>query len=88
MTAFAFILGVLPLVDLDRSRRQLTADPRHDGPRWHAGATLIAVFIIPVTFYVSERLGRRTEKQGMPTPALAPISGGVNGDSSTEASRR
>jgi len=88
MTAFAFILGVLPLVistGAGANSRRILGTTVLGGM---LAATLIAVFIIPVTFYVSERLGRRTEKQGMPTPALAPISGGANGDSSTEASRR
>jgi len=56
MTAFAFILGVLPLVIATGagavSRRVL-------GTTVLGGmlaATLIAIFIIPVTFYVSQRM--------------------------------
>jgi hypothetical protein len=39
-------------------------------------ATLIAIFIIPVTFYVSERLGRRFEKPAAPAGVPATIQGG------------
>jgi hypothetical protein len=42
-------------------------------------ATVIAIFIIPVTYYVSERLGRRSERAATPpVPAPAPISGGAD----------
>jgi hypothetical protein len=38
-------------------------------------ATIIAIFMIPVTFYVSERfLSKR--KRAVPAGALAPIQGG------------
>jgi HAE1 family hydrophobic/amphiphilic exporter-1 len=59
MTAFAFILGVMPLVTASgagaMSRQQL-------GTAVIGGmlaASLIAIFIIPVSFYVVERLGNR-----------------------------
>jgi len=59
MTAFAFILGVVPLVTASgagaMSRQQL-------GTAVIGGmlaASLIAIFIIPVSFYVVERLGNR-----------------------------
>ena len=40
-------------------------------------ATVIAIFIIPVTFYVSERFGRRHSDAPLPAaPLPAPISGG------------
>ncbi len=87
MTAFAFILGVLPLViskGAGANSRQILGTTVIGGM---LAATLIAIFIIPVTFYVSERFGRRAEKGAMPAPALAPISGGVNGGSSEEAPR-
>ncbi|MFN8640443.1 MAG: multidrug efflux RND transporter permease subunit [Candidatus Binatia bacterium] len=61
MTAFAFILGVVPLVTASGagalSRRQL-------GTTVMGGmlaASLIAIFIIPVSFYVVERLSQRSE---------------------------
>jgi HAE1 family hydrophobic/amphiphilic exporter-1 len=41
-------------------------------------ATLIAIFIIPVTFYVSERFGRKREQTAIPAGALAPIQGGAD----------
>jgi HAE1 family hydrophobic/amphiphilic exporter-1 len=62
MTAFAFILGVVPLVTASGagglSRQQL-------GTAVIGGmtaASLIAIFIIPVSFYVVERLSARREK--------------------------
>ena len=64
MTAFAFILGVVPLVIATGagavSRRQL-------GTAVMGGmlaASLIAIFIIPVSFYVVERLAKRSEGAG------------------------
>jgi hypothetical protein len=48
-------------------------------------ATLIAIFIIPVTFYVSERFRRTPRPAAMPVPTLAPIGGGAsNGPTSDE----
>jgi HAE1 family hydrophobic/amphiphilic exporter-1 len=87
MTAFAFILGVLPLV---LSTGAGAVSRRVLGVTVLGGmlaATVIAIFIIPVTFYVSERFGRRAEKRGMPAPALAPISGGMGDGAPREASR-
>ncbi|MGD9763332.1 MAG: efflux RND transporter permease subunit [Candidatus Binatia bacterium] len=62
MTAFAFILGVLPLAIASgagaQSRRIL-------GTAVIGGmlaASIIAIFIIPVSFYVVERLAQRGEK--------------------------
>ena len=52
MTAFAFILGVLPLVIAQGSgavSRQILGTTVFGGM---LAATLIAIFIIPVTFYV------------------------------------
>jgi HAE1 family hydrophobic/amphiphilic exporter-1 len=59
MTAFAFILGVLPLViatDAGANSRRILGTTVLGGM---LAATLIAIFIIPVTFYVSERFSRR-----------------------------
>ena len=40
-------------------------------------ATVIAIFIIPVTFYVSERFARRPSNHvAMPDALPAPIAGG------------
>jgi HAE1 family hydrophobic/amphiphilic exporter-1 len=58
MTAFAFILGVVPLVIAKGSgavSRQILGTTVMGGM---LAATLIAVFIIPVTFYVSQRFKR------------------------------
>ncbi len=68
MTAFAFILGVVPLVIASGagalSRRML-------GTAVFGGmiaASLIAIFIIPVSFYIVERLAHR----GAPAPTPQP----------------
>ena len=85
MTAFAFILGVLPLVlskGAGANSRQILGATVLGGM---LAATIIAVFIIPVTFYVSERFRGESEKAPRPTPALAPISGGTDGGPSTDA---
>ena len=80
MTAFAFILGVLPLViskGAGAHSRQILGTTVIGGM---LAATLIAIFIIPVTFYVSERLGRKREQAAVPPSALAPIHGGAGED--------
>jgi hypothetical protein len=79
MTAFAFILGVLPLV----LSTGAGANSRHIlGTTVIGGmlaATVIAIFIIPVTYYVSERFPRKSERAATPpVPAPAPISGGAD----------
>jgi HAE1 family hydrophobic/amphiphilic exporter-1 len=78
MTAFAFILGVLPLViskGAGANSRQILGTTVIGGM---LAATLIAIFIIPVTFYVSERFGRKREQTAIPAGALAPIQGGAD----------
>ncbi len=72
MTAFAFILGVVPLVTATgagaQSRRIL-------GTAVIGGmlaASLIAIFLIPVSFYVVERLGPRGEAEPVGAPAAPP----------------
>jgi HAE1 family hydrophobic/amphiphilic exporter-1 len=74
MTAFAFILGVVPLVTATgagaMSRQQL-------GTAVIGGmiaASLIAIFIIPVSFYVVERFALRGEKA--PVAEAAPAGAG------------
>jgi HAE1 family hydrophobic/amphiphilic exporter-1 len=51
-------------------------------------ATLIAIFIIPVTFYQSERFGRKREKAAVPDVALAPIRGGTDDAPAAEGGRQ
>jgi hydrophobic/amphiphilic exporter-1 (mainly G- bacteria), HAE1 family len=67
MTAFAFILGVAPLVVSSGSG----AASRHIlGTTVIGGmiaASFIAIFLIPVTFYVIETLAHRGEKPSRPT---------------------
>ena len=87
MTAFAFILGVLPLVistGAGAVSRQVLGATVMGGM---LAATLIAIFVIPVTFYVSERFRRPAKGTPRPQPALAPISGGTNGEPPTEEKR-
>src|SRR4029450_5106602 len=74
MTAFAFILGVVPLVTATgagaMSRQQL-------GTAVIGGmiaASLIAIFVIPVSFYVVERFALRGEKA--PVAEAAPAGAG------------
>ena len=84
MTAFAFVFGVLPLVvsqGAGANSRQILGTTVIGGM---LAATFIAIFIIPVTFYVSERLGRNLEKAAVPPGALAPISGGAGEDPAGE----
>jgi HAE1 family hydrophobic/amphiphilic exporter-1 len=84
MTAFAFILGVLPLVistGAGANSRKILGATVLGGM---LAATLVAIFIIPVTFYVSERFRRESKGVPQPNPVLAPISGGTDGEHSTE----
>src|SRR5262249_22835100 len=77
MTAFAFILGVLPLVIAQGSgavSRQILGTTVFGGM---LAATLIAIFIIPVTFYVVARLAQR-KKVGQPVIARQQQEGGEN----------
>jgi HAE1 family hydrophobic/amphiphilic exporter-1 len=78
MTAFAFILGVLPLVIATGSG---AASRRILGTTVLGGmvaATFIAIFIIPTTFYVSQRFGRRAAAPAAP-PSPAPLPDGPPG---------
>jgi hydrophobic/amphiphilic exporter-1 (mainly G- bacteria), HAE1 family len=84
MTAFAFILGVLPLVlstGAGANSRRILGTTVLGGM---LAATLIAVFVIPTTFYVSERFGARSPRPSGANVGLAPISGGTNGDHPVE----
>jgi hydrophobic/amphiphilic exporter-1 (mainly G- bacteria), HAE1 family len=75
MTAFAFILGVVPLVlssGAGANSRRILGTTVLGGM---LAATVIAIFIIPVTFYVSERFGRRRAAAPTPHPMPAPIAG-------------
>jgi len=84
MTAFAFILGVLPLViskGAGANSRQILGTTVMGGM---LAATLIAIFIIPVTFYVSERFRRKPEHAPLPDAVPAPISGGTDREHSAE----
>jgi HAE1 family hydrophobic/amphiphilic exporter-1 len=72
MTAFAFILGVVPLV---RATGAGAVSRQIMGTAVMAGmlsASLIAIFIIPVSFYVVERLSSRSEGGEAETPPAPP----------------
>jgi HAE1 family hydrophobic/amphiphilic exporter-1 len=72
MTAFAFILGVVPLVIAKGSgavSRQVLGTTVMGGM---LAATLIAIFIIPVTFYVSQRFKRAQPGHADTVPAAGP----------------
>jgi HAE1 family hydrophobic/amphiphilic exporter-1 len=78
MTAFAFILGVVPLAissGAGAEARKLLGTAVIGGM---LAASLLAIFLIPVTFYVVERLAHRgTEHPAPPEGAApAPIAGG------------
>jgi HAE1 family hydrophobic/amphiphilic exporter-1 len=76
MTSFAFVFGVLPLVistGAGANSRQILGTTVVGGM---VAATIIAIFIIPVTFYVSERFLSKRKRAPVPAGALAPIQGG------------
>ncbi len=74
MTAFAFILGVVPLVIATGAggvSRRILGTTVMGGM---LAATLIAIFIIPVTFYVSQRFARsRATGPATAAPAAGPL---------------
>jgi len=85
MTALAFILGVLPLVIASGSG---AASRRILGTTVLGGmlaATAIAIFVIPATFFVSQRFGRRA---GGPLHAAVPAPGGPAGGAPSGGGRR
>jgi hydrophobic/amphiphilic exporter-1 (mainly G- bacteria), HAE1 family len=70
MTSFAFILGCIPLALASGSgaiARKVMGTAVIGGM---AAATVIAIFLIPVTFYVVEKLAHRKGKEH-PSPAAA-----------------
>jgi multidrug efflux pump len=86
MTAFAFILGVVPLVTASGSgaeSRKIMGTAVFGGM---LAASLIAIFFIPVSFYVVERLSGEKQHEtptapqpappAEPHPAPVPASGG------------
>ena len=70
MTSFAFILGCVPLALASGSgaiARKVMGTAVIGGM---AAATVIAIFLIPVTFYVVEKFSHRKSKEH-PGPAAA-----------------
>jgi hydrophobic/amphiphilic exporter-1 (mainly G- bacteria), HAE1 family len=64
MTSFAFLLGVLPLAissGAGANAHQTMGTAVMGGT---AAASVIAIFLIPVTFYVVEKFARRRKKKG------------------------
>ncbi len=87
MTSFAFVFGVLPLVvstGAGANSRQILGTTVVGGM---LAATIIAIFIIPVTFYVTERYLSRRMRAPVPAAALTPIQGGY-GDAGPEDGAR
>jgi HAE1 family hydrophobic/amphiphilic exporter-1 len=75
MTSFAFILGCVPLWFASGSG---AAGRRILGSVVITGmlaATLLAIFLIPVSFYVVERLTRRRKEQGIGNQTVEPAPG-------------
>ncbi|HEY3278172.1 MAG TPA: multidrug efflux RND transporter permease subunit [Syntrophorhabdaceae bacterium] len=71
MTSFAFLLGVLPLAistGAGGNAHQTMGTAVMGGT---AAATVIAIFLVPVTFYVVERFGRRKKKAAIPAPQIS-----------------
>jgi len=73
MTAFAFILGVVPLVVASGAgaiSRQTLGTTVLGGM---LAASLLAIFLVPVSFYAVERLSKgRTQEAPAPSPTVAP----------------
>ncbi len=78
MTSFAFVLGCVPLAIAGGAgalSRQIMGTAVIGGM---LAATGIAIFLIPVLFYIVEKLGHKKDtKQG--TPPQAPVDGGTGG---------
>jgi HAE1 family hydrophobic/amphiphilic exporter-1 len=78
MTAFAFILGVVPLAiasGAGAEARKLLGTAVIGGM---LAASLLAIFLIPVTFYVVERVSSRGQQHPAtpPEPSPVPVAGG------------
>jgi len=74
MTAFAFILGTVPLAIASGSgakSRQILGTVVIGGM---LAATLIAVFLIPVTFYVVEKLAEKRGREMVVEPRGSRVS--------------
>jgi HAE1 family hydrophobic/amphiphilic exporter-1 len=86
MTAFAFIFGVLPLAvstGAGANSRQILGTTVVGGM---LTATFIAIFIIPVTFYVSERFSRRRHREEERAAGVVPV--GADGEPGEAAVRQ
>ena len=75
MTAFAFILGCVPLwisSGAGAISRRVLGTAVIGGMR---AASILAIFLIPVSFDVVERLAHRGKKEAAPVPRIAPSEG-------------
>jgi HAE1 family hydrophobic/amphiphilic exporter-1 len=80
MTSFAFILGCIPLALASGSgaiARKVMGTAVIGGM---AAATIIAIFLIPVTFYVVEKLAHRQGKEPSGPAAALPDPPGGQGE--------
>ena len=83
MTAFAFILGCVPLwmaAGSGAASRQILGTTVIGGM---LAATFVSIFLIPVLFYLVERISRKKE----PEPISAPPEEGAKAPASTQADR-
>jgi HAE1 family hydrophobic/amphiphilic exporter-1 len=73
MTAFAFILGCVPLwtaAGSGAASRQILGTTVIGGM---LASTLIAIFVIPVVFYVVEKAGKSDKREAPPVETLQPV---------------
>jgi HAE1 family hydrophobic/amphiphilic exporter-1 len=73
MTAFAFILGCVPLwtaAGSGAASRQILGTTVIGGM---LASTLIAIFIIPVVFYLVEKAGKSDKREAPPVDTSQPV---------------
>jgi HAE1 family hydrophobic/amphiphilic exporter-1 len=73
MTAFAFILGCVPLwtaAGSGAASRQILGTTVIGGM---LASTLIAIFLIPVVFYLVEKAGKSDKREASPVETLQPV---------------
>jgi hydrophobic/amphiphilic exporter-1 (mainly G- bacteria), HAE1 family len=83
MTAFAFILGCVPLwlaAGSGAASRQILGTTVIGGM---LAATLVAIFLIPVMFYLVEKLAHRKPQEQLPVPVFGEPSAAAASDSKT-----
>src|SRR6202048_1531053 len=76
MTAFAFILGCVPLwtaAGSGAASRQILGTTVIGGM---LASTLIAIFVIPVVFYLVEKAGKKGKREALPVDTSEPVGAG------------